>query len=327
MLGNIERFLELKHELGSSVEADVQIVRLSETDAEVAEFVERWRRSRADIMNIKELDTWGGQIDEVSGLAVDGDEAAEPVAAQVPDGTVDGERLPCPNLWYHCHIHWDGVLVSCSRDYDAVTPLGNVRNGGVLETWHGARMRQMREWHAGGNFCAAPVPAVHGVVLVAADAVRRRRHRRQGEPRRRGRGGGSQMAVAIRERREPAAAGAAEAAFRVIWLGERPWWLDDPGARAELDGIEPGPPVPGRARPLVVHARASVLPHVAAGLARTARRGHLRGDRLDRACARVARSARSCSSTIPIGCGRSAAARRPPGRSCACRSTWRSTRR
>ena len=37
----------------------------------------------------------------------------------------------------------------------AVTPLGNVRNGGVLKTWHGARMRQMREWHAGANFCAA----------------------------------------------------------------------------------------------------------------------------------------------------------------------------
>ena len=63
-------------------------------------------------------------------------------------------RKPCPNLWYHCHIHWDGVLVSCSRDYDAVTPLGNVKNGGVLKTWHGARMRMMRRWHAQGNFCA-----------------------------------------------------------------------------------------------------------------------------------------------------------------------------
>ncbi len=180
VLANIERFLDLKHELGSDVETDVQIVRLSETDAEVNEFVERWRRSRADIVNIKELDTWGGQIGEVSALAVGEEEAAENGAAAngaaasapaengaaadgaaasappapVEDGTVDGVRLPCPNLWYHCHIHWDGVLVSCSRDYDAVTPLGNVRNGGVLPTWHGARMRQMREWHAGGNFCA-----------------------------------------------------------------------------------------------------------------------------------------------------------------------------
>jgi MoaA/NifB/PqqE/SkfB family radical SAM enzyme len=143
VLRNIERFLELKHELGSTVEADIQIVRLSETDAEVAEFVERWKKTHADLINIKELDTWGGQIDDVSALAVDDDGA-----------DVNAARKPCPNLWYHCHIHWDGTLVSCSRDYDAVTPLGNVKNGGVLETWHGARMRMMRRWHVDGNFCA-----------------------------------------------------------------------------------------------------------------------------------------------------------------------------
>ncbi len=143
VLANIERFLDLKQELGSRVEADIQIVRLSETDAEVEEFVRRWKRSHADLINIKELDTWGGQIEEVASLAVDG---------QTED--VNLRRKPCPNLWYHCHIHWDGTLVSCSRDYDAVTPLGNVRNGGVLKTWHGARMRAMRRWHATGHFCA-----------------------------------------------------------------------------------------------------------------------------------------------------------------------------
>jgi MoaA/NifB/PqqE/SkfB family radical SAM enzyme len=143
VLGNIERFLELKHELGSPIEADIQIVRLSETDAEVEEFVRRWSSSHADIINIKELDTWGGQIDDVKELAVDEEAAVEQVG-----------RKPCPNLWYHCHIHWDGTLVSCSRDYDAVTPLGNVKNGGVLETWHGPRMRAMRRQHLEGDFCA-----------------------------------------------------------------------------------------------------------------------------------------------------------------------------
>ena len=124
--------------------------------------------SHADLINIKELDTWGGQIDEVSSLAVEEDP---------DDPNVD--RKPCPNLWYHAHIHWDGVLVSCSRDYDAVTPLGNVKNGGVLKTWHGARMQQMRRWHATGNFCADAVRRLHRVVVVEPRAVRRRRHRRQ----------------------------------------------------------------------------------------------------------------------------------------------------
>jgi MoaA/NifB/PqqE/SkfB family radical SAM enzyme len=145
VLGNIERFLDLKHELGSPIEADIQIVRLSETDAEVDEFVRRWQSSRADLINIKELDTWGGQIEDVSDLAANEEQV---------DATVNADRRPCPNLWYHCHIHWNGTLVSCSRDYDAVTPLGNVANGGVLKTWHGARMRMMRQWHSERNFCA-----------------------------------------------------------------------------------------------------------------------------------------------------------------------------
>jgi radical SAM protein with 4Fe4S-binding SPASM domain len=140
--GNIERFLDLKHELGSPVEADIQIVRLSETDAEVADFINQWKGSHADLINVKELDTWGGQIDQVAGLAVEDEESP------------NSDRKPCPNLWYHAHIHWDGELVSCSRDYDSVTPLGNVKNGGVLKTWNGARMRQMRRWHLEGNFCA-----------------------------------------------------------------------------------------------------------------------------------------------------------------------------
>ena len=144
------------------VEADIQIVRLSETDAEVAEFVERWRNSRADIINIKELDTWGDQIDDVS--ALDGRRGCGRAQAQV-----NADRKPCPNLWYHCHIHWDGVLVSCSRDYDAVTPLGNVKNGGVLKTGTA---------HACGRCAAAPrrqllrapVRRLHRVVMVEADA-------------------------------------------------------------------------------------------------------------------------------------------------------------
>ena len=37
------------------------------------------------------------------------------------------QRVPCPNLWYHGYIFWDGTLVSCERDYDAKTPLGNVK--------------------------------------------------------------------------------------------------------------------------------------------------------------------------------------------------------
>ncbi len=243
VLGNIERFLDLKHELGSPIEADIQIVRLSETDAEVEEFVDRWKQTHADLINIKELDTWGGQIEDVNALEVE-----EPV------DDVNAHRKPCPNLWYHCHIHWDGVLVSCSRDYDAVTPLGNVKNGGVLKTWHGARMQMMRRWHATGNFCAEQCVNCTEWSWWTPGSVLRRRHRRQdGE-------GGDRGGVRHRRKRHEASPGGRERlrtrpptvvatpapgtrtdggsrlTLRVGWVGPRPAWLELDEAQAELDG-------------------------------------------------------------------------------------------
>lgn len=99
------------------------------------------------------------------------------------------------------------------------------------------------------------------------------------------------MAFTESRRREPRAVRAPGAGFRVIWLGERPWWLDDPSARDELVDVEPGPPAPVATRPLVVHARSSVLPTL-----RHASRDRLVADlsgveALDRVSARVARSA------------------------------------
>jgi glycosyltransferase involved in cell wall biosynthesis len=83
------------------------------------------------------------------------------------------------------------------------------------------------------------------------------------------------------------------AAFRVAWVGERPWWLDDPAARAELDDVEPGGPEQPVAGTVVVHARAAAL-HTLRGRRSTGERvvADLSGaERLGRREARAARSA------------------------------------
>ena len=86
-------------------------------------------------------------------------------------------------------------------------------------------------------------------------------------------------------------AAARERPYRVVWLGERPWWLDTSGARDEIDDVEPGSPSRLGSLPLVVHATASALPTL-----QRASRDRLVADlcgakRLDRAGARVARAA------------------------------------
>ncbi len=141
VIANVERFLDLKARTGAKTRVVLQIIAMDATRAEVDEFVRRWQRPEVDQVNVKHLDTWGDQIEAVSGRQIDGQSRSE-------------QRLPCPNLWYHGYIFWDGSLTSCERDYDIKTPLGNVKDGGVLRTWHGPAMQQLRRLHCQGDFQA-----------------------------------------------------------------------------------------------------------------------------------------------------------------------------
>jgi len=140
VMRNVERLLALKHETGAATRIVLQIIAMNETREEVAEFVRRWTRPEVDQVNVKHLDTWGDQVEAITEHAIEHE--TPPV------------RRPCPNLWYHGYIFWDGALVSCERDYDVKTPLGNVAERGVLAAWHGERMRQLREKHVRGDFTA-----------------------------------------------------------------------------------------------------------------------------------------------------------------------------
>lgn len=141
VLKNIDTFLDLKAKLGSPTRVVMQIIAMQETRAEVEEFVRRWNRPEVDQVNVKHLDTWGDQVEAITQHKIDGER-------------MPMKRVPCPNLWYHGYIFWDGSLTSCERDYDIRTPLGNVKDGGVLKVWHGSAMQQLRRNHIEGNFKA-----------------------------------------------------------------------------------------------------------------------------------------------------------------------------
>jgi len=140
-LRNVDRFLELKAQRGGGTRVVMQIIAMNETRAEVDAFVRRWDRPEVDVVNVKHLDTWGDQVDAITEHKAD----AEPMPMT---------RVPCPNLWYHGYVFWDGTLTSCERDYDQKTPLGNVGDAGVLAAWNGPAMQALRQKHTNGDFTA-----------------------------------------------------------------------------------------------------------------------------------------------------------------------------
>lgn len=141
VMRNIETFIALKEKRRSSTKMIMQIIAMNETRAEVDAFLRRWNRPGVDQVNVKHLDTWG-------------DQEAAITAHKIEESVLPMKRVPCPNLWYHAYIFWDGSLTSCERDYDIRTPLGNVKDEGVLKTWHGPAMQQLRRMHREGNFAA-----------------------------------------------------------------------------------------------------------------------------------------------------------------------------
>jgi len=138
---NILRFLEMKVAGGYRQPfVNLQIIEMAPTAAEIATFVREWSRPGVDQINVKPFDSWGGQVDAINAL--------RPEPPQLPE-----PRFPCPNLWYHVHIYWDGTLAMCDRDFDLDYPLDNVRTqGGVMRAWNGPRMQALRQRHCQNDY-------------------------------------------------------------------------------------------------------------------------------------------------------------------------------
>ncbi|MDP2727709.1 MAG: radical SAM protein [Dehalococcoidia bacterium] len=131
---NILQFLTRKIEKGCKKPlVNLQIIEMEPTIEEIQEFTLAWRLPGVDRINVKAFDSWGGQLEGISSLGLRGN-------GQLP------ARYHCPNLWYHVHIYWDGTLVCCDRDFDALYPLGNV-SAGVMKAWRGPEMAQLRRKH------------------------------------------------------------------------------------------------------------------------------------------------------------------------------------
>jgi len=136
---NIRRFIELKQAGGYRLPfVNLQIIEMEKTMGEVDEFVRAWSLPGVDRINVKPFDSWAGQVTDINTLA--------PEDARVP-----ARRYPCPNLWYHTHIYWDGRIAMCDRDFNLMFDLGNVRSPDgvvrVLENWNGPKMQELRRLH------------------------------------------------------------------------------------------------------------------------------------------------------------------------------------
>lgn len=76
----------------------------------------------------------------------------------------------CPQIWQRMAVWWDGTLLPCNHDDDAVLTMGNVNEISVLEAWHSEKYNNLRQKHRTGM--AHQVDACDGCYLRDSEILK-----------------------------------------------------------------------------------------------------------------------------------------------------------
>ncbi len=162
---NINKFIKRNR----SIFSVIQIIHTTETENEIEEFRNKWKKSGFDTVRVKEY------------IAFDPDRKDLDPHSEHKDTT---KPAACLFLWKNIVICQDGTVVPCCVDYDNIYILGNANSQSIEEIWNGKPMRHIREKHAGGEFrdiklCKHCHPFTSNPLLILLgafidDATRRR---------------------------------------------------------------------------------------------------------------------------------------------------------
>ena len=56
----------------------------------------------------------------------------------------------CSQIWQRMAIWWDGTILPCNHDDDALLSLGNISEINIKDAWHSEKLRKIRDAHTKG---------------------------------------------------------------------------------------------------------------------------------------------------------------------------------
>ncbi len=126
---NINRFIGKKMKYNARIFTVIQCIYMEETEKEINDFIRTWNIKGVDGTRIRQL-TYSGNRGKFK-------------------NTLHGR--PCYWLWSDPHIKWDGTVVPCCQDVNAVYPLGSITNESLSALWNSEGMVRLREKHISGK--------------------------------------------------------------------------------------------------------------------------------------------------------------------------------
>jgi radical SAM protein with 4Fe4S-binding SPASM domain len=131
---NIKNASELISSLNSRTRLIVRMILLDLNSEKKEEFEAFWKGKGIEV-EIREFFPWG-----------------EPDMVQLGRYEKYPPFMPCPFPWQYLVVQWNGDVVACCRDYNAVNVMGNVRNESLEEIWNNKKYMALREEMIHGQF-------------------------------------------------------------------------------------------------------------------------------------------------------------------------------
>jgi radical SAM protein with 4Fe4S-binding SPASM domain len=138
---NVRGFLDMRKRMNKTrPRTIVQIIQMEETKTELEAFKMKWMAAGADEVLFKQYTTWGDQRPDEHSFA---DLAPSEQKAWFQQTLL--RPNPCFYLWSTVVVAWDGRVVPCCFDYDAVMTMGDLRTQTLPEIWNGAAYQEIRK--------------------------------------------------------------------------------------------------------------------------------------------------------------------------------------
>lgn len=135
VMRNIKEFIAKKVENKIKLFTAIQCIYMDDTENEINDFIRIWNVKGIDGIRIRQI-TYSGNRNKFK-------------------NSLNGR--PCYWLWCDPHIKWDGTVVPCCQDVNAVYPLGNIKENSLGELWNSEEMIRLRGRHISGKYYEIPL--------------------------------------------------------------------------------------------------------------------------------------------------------------------------
>lgn len=130
---NIRNFLKVKERKRAKIFVAIQCIYMKETEDQIGAFRKMWLLPGVNALRIRQLTYSASRYGSQSRFK-------NPIS-----------DLPCYWLWRNPHIKWDGTMVACCQDVNAIYNLGNLKDSSLTELWDGQVISDLRRVHLDGR--------------------------------------------------------------------------------------------------------------------------------------------------------------------------------